>query len=82
MANGDDIGETYSDDTGRWTLFPEYELEPGDYELWAYAYDPNTPPGYQEDAYYSEDSREVFVQIGTAASIKAPYIEGMFVEDQ
>ena len=63
VANGDEIGETYSDDTGKWTLFPEYELEPGDYELWAYAYDPNTPPGYQEDAYYSEDSREVFVPV-------------------
>ncbi|MBM39446.1 MAG: hypothetical protein CL765_03880, partial [Chloroflexi bacterium] len=84
VANGYEIGEGYSDDTGRWTVFPEEEFQPGDYDVWAYAYNPNTPPGSQDDAYYSEDSRTVFLQIGVAGGgdIKPPYIEGMIVEDQ
>jgi len=73
MEGNEQIGDTYSDQNGKWTIYPYNQLEPGYYNLSAYS---------ENDGQESDWSQTNYINIGEAGgNLKPPIIEGLLYYD-
>ena len=73
MEGNQQIGDTYSDQNGKWTIYPYNQLEPGYYNLSAYS---------ENDGQESDWSQTNYINIGEAGgNLKPPIIEGLLYYD-